>query len=129
MNHNYMEIDHILHFCKIKSSTKIKIHNLNANIQRLCTFHTKICIIEVYLLKYYFESHLIYKWRYFRQTIFNQLNIMASYVDINGLCHSIPILWWIYVMRPKCRVRCLRFHFKRMTIMGLGDRLFFFIKL
>ena len=28
----------------------------------------KICIIEVYLLKYYFERHLIYKLRYYRQT-------------------------------------------------------------
>ena len=24
----------------------------------------------------------IYKWLYYRQTIFNQLNIMVSYVDI-----------------------------------------------
>jgi hypothetical protein len=55
----------------------------------------KICIIEVYLLKYFFESHLIYKWRYYRQTIFNQLNIM----DKIGLCHSFAILWEIYVMR------------------------------
>ena len=29
-------------------------------------------------LKYYFESYLIYIWRYFRQTIINQLNIMVS---------------------------------------------------
>ena len=81
----------------------------------------KICIIEVYLLKYYFESHLIYKWRYYRQTIFNQLNIMVPYVDIIGLCHSVAILWEIYVMRPKCHVRWLRFHFKRMLITGLGQ--------
>ena len=26
----------------------------------------KICIIEAYLLKYYFESQLIYKWRSYR---------------------------------------------------------------
>ena len=32
----------------------------------------KIYIIEVYLLKYYFETHLIYKSRYYRQTIFKQ---------------------------------------------------------
>ena len=43
---------------------------------------TKICIIEVCILKYYFESHLIYKLCYHRQTIFNQLNIMVPYVDI-----------------------------------------------
>ena len=41
-----------------------------------------------------------------RQTIFNQLNIMVPYVDIIGLCHSIAILWKIYV-------RWLRFLFKR----------------
>ena len=44
----------------------------------------KICIIEVCLLKYYFESHLIYKLCYYRQTVFDQLNIMVSYVDIIG---------------------------------------------
>ena len=53
------------------------------------------CIIEVliYPLKYNFESHLIYKLRYYRQTIFNQFNIMVAYVDIIGLCHSVVILW------------------------------------
>ena len=29
-----------------------------------------------------------YKRRSYRQTIFNQLNIMVSYVDIIGQCHS-----------------------------------------
>ena len=52
----------------------------------------KICLIEVYLLKYYFERHLIYRWRYYRQTISNQLNIMVPYIDIIGLCHSVAIL-------------------------------------
>ena len=52
----------------------------------------KICIIEIYLLKYFFESHLIYKIRYYRQTNFNQLNIMVPYVDIIGLCHSVVII-------------------------------------
>ena len=74
------------------------------------------CIIEVYLLMYYFESHLIYKW----QTIFNQLNIMVSYLVIFGLCHSVAILWEIYVMRRECHVKWLRFHFKRMLITGLN---------
>jgi hypothetical protein len=27
--------------------------------------------------------------------------IMVSYVDMIGLCHSVAILWEIYVMRPK----------------------------
>ena len=27
----------------------------------------------------------MYKWLYYRQTIFNQLNFMVSYVDIIGL--------------------------------------------
>ena len=45
------------------------------------TFNIKICIIEVYLMKYYFDSHLIYKWRYYRQMIFNQLNIMVFSLD------------------------------------------------
>ena len=45
-------------------------------------------------LKHYFESQLIYKWHYYRQTIFNQLNIMVSYVDIIGLSyHGVAILW------------------------------------
>ena len=72
----------------------------------------KICIIEVYLLMQYFENHLIYKWRYYRQTILNQLNIMVPYVEIIGLCHSITILGEIYVMWHN-------FHFKRMQITGL----------
>ena len=66
--------------------------------------------VEVYHLKYYFERHLIYKWQYYRQTIFNQLNIMVSYVDLIGLCHSIVFLWEIYVMRHKCHVSWLCFH-------------------
>ena len=43
----------------------------------------KICIVEIYLLKCYFESHIIYKWRYYidKQSS-NQLNIMVYYVDI-----------------------------------------------
>ena len=52
----------------------------------------KICIIEVYLLNYYFESHLISKWSYYRQTIFYQLNLMIPHVDIIGLSHSVAIL-------------------------------------
>ena len=78
----------------------------------------KICSIS---FKYYFEPHLIYKWSYFRQTIFNQLNIMVSYVDISGLYHSVAILWEIYVMQRKCNLRRLRFHFKRMLITELGQ--------
>ena len=38
-----------------------------------------------------------YKWCYYRQTIFDQLNIMVPHVDIVGLCHSFEILWEIYV--------------------------------
>ena len=41
--------------------------------------------------KVLFLSHLIYKWRYHRQTIFNQLDIMESYLDGTGLCHSVAI--------------------------------------
>ena len=62
----------------------------------------KICITEVYLLKYYFKSHLIYKGRNYRQTIFNQLNIMVPYLFIIGLCYSVLILSDIYVIRHKC---------------------------
>jgi hypothetical protein len=79
----------------------------------------KICIIEVYLLKYYFERQLIFKWSYYRQTIFNQLNIMVPYADIIGLCHSVAILWEIYVMPHKCHMMWLHLHFKRMLITGL----------
>ena len=55
------------------------------------------------------------------KTIFNQLNIMVSYVDLFGLCHSVAILLGIHVMRPKCDVRWLRFHFTHMLITGLGQ--------
>ena len=89
---------------------KIIVNNLSTTI--------KICIIEVYLLKYYFVSYLIYKWRYYRQII---LNIMVPYVDIIGLCLSVANLWEIYVMWPKCHVRWLRFHFKRMLFTVLGQ--------
>ena len=51
--------------------------------------NTKISIIEVYIFKYYFESHLKYKRRYYIQNIFHQLNIMVSYVDIIGVWLSI----------------------------------------
>ena len=78
--------------------------------------NVEICIKEVCLLKYYFESNLIFKWRYYRQQIFKQLNIMVPYVNIIGLCHSVPILWEIYIMRRKCHVMWLRFHFKHMLI-------------
>ena len=37
----------------------LKIGNLGLRY----VFFSKICIIEAYLLKYYIESHLIYKWR------------------------------------------------------------------
>ena len=93
----------------------------NFFVYEYCDIITKICIIEVYTLEYYFESHLICKWRYYRQIIFNLLNITVSYVDIIGLCHSVAILFEIYVMRPKCHVRWLRFHFKRIPITGLGQ--------
>ena len=67
-------------------------------------------------LKYYFESHIIYKWCYYSQTIFNQSNIMVPYVDTIGLCHSVTILWEVYVMRHKCHFRWHNFHFKQMLI-------------
>ena len=53
--------------------------------------YPQICKIEVYCLKYYFESHFIYKGLYYRQTIFNQSNIMVPYVDNISLCHSVAI--------------------------------------
>ena len=56
-----------------------------------------------------------------RQTIFNQLNIMVSYVDIIVLCYTVAILRDIYVMWPKCQVKWLCFHFKRMLITRLGQ--------
>ena len=52
--------------------------------------------------KVLFESHLIYKWRYYRQSNFNQLNIMVPYVDIIGLCHSVAILWDVNGMWGSC---------------------------
>ena len=58
----------------------------------LAPSYIKISIIEVYLLKYYFDSYLMHKWCYYGQTILNQLNIMVTYVDIIGLCHSVAFL-------------------------------------
>ena len=81
----------------------------------------KTFIIEICLLKYYFKKHLICKWRYYIQTIFNQLNIIVPYVDIIGICHIVAILWEIHVMRHKYHVRWLHFHFERMVITGLGQ--------
>ena len=72
--------------------------------------YSKICITEVYLLKYYFESHLLAASYLndaitYRQAIFNQSNILVPYVDIIG--RSVPYivsrnLLGIYVMRHKC---------------------------
>ena len=42
--------------------------------------------------KVLFESNLIFKWCYYRQTIFYQSNTMVPYVDIIGLYHSVAIL-------------------------------------
>ena len=71
------------------------------------TVKSKICIIEVCLLKYYFESHLIYKYI---QTVFNQLYSMVPYVDRIGLCHSVATFCEIYVMRHKCHERWHNFN-------------------
>ena len=56
--------------------------------ERNSTIDTKICIIEV----------LFYKWRYYRQPILNQLNIMVPYVDIIGRCQGVAIWWEFYVI-------------------------------
>ena len=42
----------------IKQKSKILVKKKESSFETLCT---KICIIEIYLLKYSFESHLIYK--------------------------------------------------------------------
>ena len=42
---------------------------------------------------YIIESHQINKWCYYRQTIFNQLNIIVPYVDIIGLCSKLLQLY------------------------------------
>ena len=100
--------------------------SLNKNIQRFLKhikiyfIYFKMCIIEVYFLKYYFKSQLIYKWRYYRQTIFNQLNIKVSYVY--KLVYFILSQFYeksIWCCLAKCYLRWLRFHFKRMIIKGL----------
>ena len=49
----------------------------------------KICIIETYNLKYFFEY--INDAIICRQTIFNQLSIMVPYVDMIGLCHYLVL--------------------------------------
>ena len=71
--------------CKYNQSIKCtNILDLIHLVKMKHLYRSKICMIEVYLLKYYFESHLIYKGRYYRQTIIKQLDIMVSYVDIIG---------------------------------------------
>ena len=72
--------------------------------------------------EYYFQSHLIYKWcYYYRQAIFNKLNIIVPYIGIICLCHSVAILWKIYLMQHKCHVRWHNLHFKWMIITQLGQ--------
>ena len=84
-------------------------------------FYNKEYLIQTNYNRSISVKVLFWKSRYYRQTIFNQSNIMVSYVDIFGLCHSVAILWEIYVMRSKCHVMWLRFHLKRMLIKGLGQ--------
>ena len=105
---------------KIAPYSMLNLHYFGTNVNHyILVGYLKICVIEVYFLKYYFQRYLIYKWSYIRQIIFNQLNIMVSYVVIIGLCNSVASLWEIYVMLPKFHVRWMRFHFKRMQITGL----------
>ena len=112
---DYFSYDKRTHcHCTVNFSRKQKLKLTKHNLQGL----HKICMIEVYLLKYHFESHLKYnyKWRYYRQTIFNQCHIMVSYVDIIGLCHSVTILWEIYVKRYNCHVRWHNFYYGTWSI-------------
>ena len=50
---------------------------------------------------------------------------MEPDVEIIGLCHSVAIISEIYVTQHKCQMRWHNFHFKRMLIMGLINRLWF----
>ena len=68
--------------------------NLNYFISKYFGINIKICIIDVCIFKYYFEIHLIHKWHYYRQTIFNQLNIVVPYKEIFGLCNSVVTILW-----------------------------------
>ena len=43
------------------------------------------------------------------------------YIDLIGISHSFTISREIYVMRHKCHVSGLRFHFKRKLIMRLDQ--------
>ena len=58
-------------------------------VRRTAVIHRLLfsIIIEVCLLKYYFESHLIYNDAIIQKTIFTQLNIIVPYLDIIGLCY------------------------------------------
>ena len=69
------------------------MYNRSMSFKVLCWKTPHICIVQ----------HM-YKWRHYRQTIFNQLNSMVPYVDIISLCHSVTISWKIYVMRRKYHV-------------------------
>ena len=76
---------------------------LSVYFLRVCfLYHTKTYLFQSIILK---ATSYVYKWRYYRQTILNQLNIMVPYVHIIGLCHvesqfyeksmwcSINIMW------------------------------------
>ena len=93
--------------CLFYSAVKLKNLKYNFKLKSfLINDNNKICMFKrSKSFKYYFESHLIYKRRYYRQTILNQINIMVPYVDIISLCFRITILWEIFVMRHKCHVR------------------------
>ena len=84
---------------KLKRNNVYHMNVMNPLLNYRLSF-SKIYIIEVYLLNHYFESHVIYKWCYYNQTISNRLNIMVSYVDIMGLCQSVAILLEIYRIWP-----------------------------
>ena len=79
----------ILVYSWAEDETELRAFSLLPLLSLSLFFFSKICIIEVNLLKYYFKRHLIYKWLYYVKTIFNELNIMVSYVDMIGLCHTV----------------------------------------
>ena len=72
----------------------------------------KICIIEVYLLNYYFESHLIYKWHYYRQSIkfYDTFRRSNSHNFKKNLCDAALM-----------RERWHNFYFMRTLIKGLSQ--------
>ena len=79
----------------------------------------KICIIEVYLLKYYLKANSYID--ILQTTNLQSVKYYGTLCRYNWSMPQCRNFMRIYVMRNKCHVRWLLFHFQRMLITGLGQ--------